>query len=148
MEICIVPYSEAYKAQVFSFTDRCFQELGKHFESDGRHSFYNDILQNFTAFWCLLANGTVAGTAALKDLGNGTAELKALYLEQKYQGRGLGTAAMEYVKAYYGNWKRFTLITPADKTGNVRFYTEKCGFSVTSAEMDGNVKVLRFVLER
>ena len=44
--------------------------------------------------------------------------------------------------------KKFTLITPIDKTENVRFYTEKCGFSIHSEEMDGNVRVVRFVLER
>lgn len=40
------------------------------------------------------------------------------------------------------------LITPIDKKENVKFYTEKCGFDIVSAEMDGNVKVVRFVLER
>ena len=31
---------------------------------------------------------------------------------------------------------------------NVKFYTEKCGFDIVSMEMDGNVKVARFVLEK
>ncbi len=29
------------------------------------------------------------------------------------------------------------MITPIDKTENVRFYTEKCGFAIHSEEMDG-----------
>ena len=28
-----------------------------------------------------------------------------------------------------------------DKTENIRFYTEKCGFEIQSVEMDGNIKV-------
>ena len=35
-----------------------------------------------------------------------------------------------------------------DKKENVKFYTEKCGFEIVSIEMDGNVKVARFDLER
>ncbi len=51
------------------------------------------------------------------------------------------------MKAYYSNWKKFTLVTPVDKGENVRFYTEKCGFMIGSIETDGNVAVYRFVLE-
>ena len=53
-----------------------------------------------------------------------------------------------YNAAFYSDWKKFTLVTPADKSENVRFYTEKCGFDIQSAEMDGTVRVVRFVLER
>lgn len=35
-----------------------------------------------------------------------------------------------------------------DKEENVRFYTQKCGFDIQEVEMDGNVKVYRFILER
>ena len=55
---------------------------------------------------------------------------------------------MNFAKTHYSYWNRFTLVTPADKTENVRFYTVKCGFEIKSVEMDGNVEVVRFVLER
>ena len=55
---------------------------------------------------------------------------------------------MGFAKSFYSNWKSFTLVTPVDKNQNVRFYTEKCGFDIDSEEMDGNVKVFRFILER
>ena len=47
MEVRLVPYSESLKESLFVFTDRCFEELGKKFEPDGRHGFrrierYND----------------------------------------------------------------------------------------------------------
>ena len=38
----IIDYSDEYKQSVFEFTDRCFAELGKRFEPEGRHGFYND----------------------------------------------------------------------------------------------------------
>ena len=50
----IVPYREIYKQSVFEFTDICFEELGKKFEPDGRHSFYNDIEKSFEVFYCVL----------------------------------------------------------------------------------------------
>ena len=53
-----------------------------------------------------------------------------------------------YDAAFYDDWSRFTLITPADKNENIRFYTEKCGFDIESTEMDGKVEMVRFVLER
>ena len=45
-EMRMVLYDRAYKQQVFDFTKDCFEELGKSFEPDGRHSFYNDIENN------------------------------------------------------------------------------------------------------
>ena len=49
---------------------------------------------------------------------------------------------------HYRGWKKITLVTPIDKKENIKFYTEKCGFDIVSIEMDGNVKVARFVLEK
>lgn len=66
----------------------------------------------------------------------------------KFQGRGIGTQAVQFVKTMHEDWKKFTLVTPIDKKENVRFYTEKCGFQVVSIEKDGNVELARFVSER
>lgn len=88
------------------------------------------------------------GCISCRELHPGIYEVGCLCVIPEFQGKGIGTAAMEFVKSYYADWRRFTLITPADKTENVYFYTEKCGFAVQSLEMDGNVKVVRFVLER
>lgn len=52
------------------------------------------------------------------------------------------------VTSYFDDWDKFTLVTPVDKKENVKFYTEKCGFDIVATEMDGNVKVARFVLGR
>ena len=66
----------------------------------------------------------------------------------EFQGKGIGTKAMEFAKSYYKDWKKITLVTPVDKSQNVKFYTEKCGFKIEGFEMDGSVKVYKFVLER
>ncbi len=88
------------------------------------------------------------GCVSCKCIEDGKYEVGCLCVVPEFQGKGIGTSAMEFVKAHYKDWTSFTLVTPADKTENVRFYTEKCGFAIQSIEMDGNVKVARFLLER
>ena len=75
-------------------------------------------------------------------------EITCLCIIPEYQGKGLGTQAVQFVKSLYEDWEKFTLVTPVDKKENVRFYTEKCGFRITSVEKDGNVELARFIMER
>ena len=95
----------------------------------------------------IVCDGRPVGCISCKALEKGIYEVGCLCVIPEFQGKGIGTAAMEFAKSYYQDWQRFTLITPADKSENVRFYTEKCGFAIQSAETDGNVKVVRFVLD-
>ncbi len=96
----------------------------------------------------ILYNGEPVGCVSCKQVEVGIYEVGCLCVVPEYQGKGIGTQAIKFVTSYYEDWTKFTLITPIDKTENVKFYTEKCGFDIVSAEMDGNVKVARFVLER
>ena len=73
-------------------------------------------------------------------------EIGCLCVIPEFQGKGIGTQAIEFVKEFYKDWEEFTLITPADKLENVKFYSEKCRFNIESTEKDGNVKVVRLVL--
>ena len=96
----------------------------------------------------ILSDEKPIGCISCKALGQGMYEVGCLCVIPAFQGKGIGTAAMEFVKSYYTDWKMFTLVTPVDKSENVSFYTKKCGFDIQSSELDGNVKVFRFVLER
>ena len=130
MEICLVPYSDVLKQQVFSFTDACFTELGKRFEPDGRHSFYNDIEDYFEVFYCLVSDEQVIGTVALKKLNDDTAELKALYLDKSYRGQGFGKCLIDIVikEAEMRVFKSIVLDSMKQYKDARRLY-EKCGFS-------------------
>ncbi len=101
-----------------------------------------------TPKFLIVCDGRPVGCLSCKEAGNGIYEVGCLCVVPEFQGKGIGTAAMEFARSYYHDWKKFTLVTPADKEENVRFYTEKCGFVIKSVETDGNVKVARFVLER
>ena len=96
----------------------------------------------------IVCDGKSVGCISCKTVESGIYEVCCLCVIPIFQGKGIGTAAIEFAKAYYNDWKKFTLITPVDKKENVRFYTEKCGFEIKDIEKDGNVKVARFVLER
>lgn len=86
MDVKLVSYEEQYRQSLFDFTDRCFTELGKKFEPQGRHYFYNNIPEAFEVFYCLVDRGDVIGTVALKKIDERTVELKALYLHKDYRG--------------------------------------------------------------
>ena len=96
----------------------------------------------------ILNNDRPIGCISCKESEKGLYEVGCLCVIPDFHGKGIGTAAVEFAKSHFTDWEKFTLVTPADKRQNVRFYTEKCGFRTVSAEMDGNVKVARFVLER
>ena len=96
----------------------------------------------------ILCDGRPVGCISCKEAEKGTYEVGCLCVIPEFQGKGIGTAAMEFAKSTFADWKKFTLVTPVGKSQNVRFYTEKCGFDIQSAEMDGSVKVYRFILER
>ena len=96
----------------------------------------------------ILCDDIPVGSISCKELRKGIYEVGCLCVIPEFQGKGIGTSAMGFVKSYYTDWKSFTLVTPADKSENILFYTEKCGFYIHSLEMDGNVTVARFVLER
>ena len=75
-------------------------------------------------------------------------EIGGLCIIPEYQGKGIGTQAIRFIKTFYEDCKKLTLVTPIDKKENVKFYTEKCGFHIESTERDGNVELARFVAER
>ena len=96
----------------------------------------------------ILNDGKAVGCISCRELEKGIFEVGCLCVIPEFQGKGIGTAAIEFAKSHYKSWKKITLVTPADKTQNVKFYTEKCEFRIDGFEMGGGVKVVRFVLER
>ena len=135
----IVIYNESLKDEVFVFTDRCFLELGKSFEPDGRHSFYNDIENEFDCFWCVLSEDKVTGTVAVKPFDDKTAELKAMYLSKELRGKGLGHKLLDIAVQYSKEkgYKRMVLDSMSKYESALRLY-EKYGFRRISRYNDNN----------
>ncbi|MCR4793590.1 MAG: GNAT family N-acetyltransferase [Ruminococcus sp.] len=98
--------------------------------------------------YIILCDNKPVGCISCKRLEMGVYELSCLCIVPEYQGKGLGTQAVRFIKTLYEDWKKITLVTPLDKKENVKFYTEKCGFHIVSIEKGGNVELARFVTER
>ena len=98
--------------------------------------------------YIILCDNKPVGCISCKKQEMGVYEITCLCIVPEYQGKGLGTQAVRYVKALYDDREKITLVTPLDKKENIRFYTEKCGFRIVSVETDGNVELARFVAER
>jgi len=96
----------------------------------------------------ILRGDRPVGAISVKEEGSGVYEIGCLCVIPEYQGKGIGTESVRFLLSYLDGWKRITLKTPADKEENVRFYTEKCGFSAGPMELDGSVPVIRFYMER
>lgn len=88
------------------------------------------------------------GAISVANRENGEYYLGCLCIIPEFQGKGIGTRAFKYMLDLYSDWNKVTLVTPADKEENIAFYTKKCGFKIDGTEMDGNVKVFHFLLER
>ena len=104
-------------------------------------------IKNYPKF-IILCDGSPVGCVSCKKIEERVYEVGCLCVIPKFQGKGIGTRAIEFVKSFYKDWDKLTLVTPIDKSENIKFYTEKCGFNIVSTERDGNVEVARFVLER
>ena len=98
--------------------------------------------------YIILCDHKPVGCVACKKLEMRVYEITCLCIVPEYQGKGLGTQAVQFVKDLYDDWEKITLVTPLDKKENVKFYTEKCGFRIVSAETDGDVVLARFAAER
>jgi len=88
------------------------------------------------------------GVISVENRGDGDYYLGCLCVIPQYQNKGIGIQAVKYMLDYYTDWRKITLITPEDKEENINFYTKKCGFIIDDTEMDGNIKVVHFLMER
>jgi len=131
-EVLLIPYSDWYKESLFEFTHRCFAELGKAFEPDGRHSFYNDISDSFASFYCLIKDDIVIGSVGIKKMNDEEAELKALYLDSEFRGMGYGKKLLNKAIESAGElgFKGIFLDSMSQYKDALRLY-ERSGFVMT-----------------
>ena len=95
----------------------------------------------------ILCDDKPVGCVSCHETGPQEYEIGCLCVIPEYQGKGIGTQAVRFVKDHY-DWKRLTLVPPLYKRENIRFYTEKCGFRIVGTEKDGNTELARFLMER
>ena len=98
--------------------------------------------------WIARVDGTVAGAVALKPLGNGTAELKRLWVRAPYRGlklgRGLARAAIEGARA--AGYRRVVLETLDFMTAAQALYADLGFREVAKGAAPANVRRLECTL--
>ncbi len=57
------------------------------------------LRQPSVSVWSLWEEGALLGCGALKDLGNGTGEIKSMHTREVLRGRGLGRRMLEHILA-------------------------------------------------
>lgn len=102
---------------------------------------------NFSKY-IVFCDRTPVGVISFENKGNGRYYIGCLCVIPAYQKKGIGLQAFRYMLSVCPDWKEITLVTPVDKEENLKFYTEKCGFKIGNAKMDGTVKVVQFYMER
>ena len=96
----------------------------------------------------ILCDNEPVGCVSCIKLENGLYEVGCLCVIPEYQGKGIGTQAIRFIKTFYEDWERINLVKQIEKKEYMKLYTEKCGFRIESNERDGNVELFRFVAER
>lgn len=93
-------------------------------------------------------DSTPIGVISVKNNGEGAYYIGCLCVIPEFQRKGIGHQLIKFMKTQYNDWKKIELVTPIDKEKNVRFYTEKCGFTIDNEEMDGSVKLYHFSMRK
>jgi GNAT superfamily N-acetyltransferase len=128
LTIEIVPF-EATHAEGFSaLVADTLREFG--FEQDPElDGDLDDPGGTYVALWIALAGGEVAGSVALRDLGDGAYKLKRMYLSPAHRGRGLGrrllATALDWARA---NDARVVRLDTAERMVAARRLYESAGF--------------------
>ncbi len=114
----IFPILRAYGfAPCLGTTDRDLADMDGHYLGGGGY------------FAVLEEGGRIVGTVALTDLGGGVCELRRMYLETVWRGRGLGFMLLEHAIAVARarGFRRVVLETAAVLVEAIAFY-QKAGF--------------------
>ena len=93
-ELTIRPYRADDHGSLMSFLERVYAGMGYSFLPDTRHVDIRNIddvyINNRGCFHVVDVLGEIHGSVGVRQLSEETAELKRLYLESAYRGKGLG----------------------------------------------------------
>ena len=101
----IVLFESNMQKDVEQFLDKCFVAVGIPYSPELRHADLADIENHYMkngCFWCLVDNGDVVGTIAIRilDHENKIVELKRMFVLPEQQGKGYGRLLLQTAIAY------------------------------------------------
>lgn len=88
-----------------------------------------DPAATYAALWVAVDNGSVVGSVALRDLGEGAVELKRMYLRPQQRGHGLGRQLLELALDWArGNGMRVVRLDTSERMVAAQRLYEAYGF--------------------
>lgn len=137
----ILEYSDKYKNDIFEMIlEIQQQEYSLPITEDDQPdlksigTFYQ---QNNGNFWVALFDNTVVGTIAVKNIGNGNAVIRKMFVKRAFRGKDIGVSHSLFMKliewSKEKNFKKLYLGTTPQFLAAHRFY-EKNGFIEIKAE--------------
>jgi len=128
LTIEIVPFEATHAEGFAALVAETLREFG--FEQDPElDGDLDDPARTYVALWIALAGGEVAGSVALRDLGDGAYKLKRMYLRPAHRGSGLGrrllAMALDWARA---NDARVVRLDTAEGMVAARRLYESAGF--------------------
>jgi GNAT superfamily N-acetyltransferase len=126
-------YLPSDQEEVIEFFRAVLAEMGFDFDLTARHKDLTNIANEYQAngglFLLARCNGRVIGTVALRQISDGTGELKRFFVRQRNQRMGVGTdllkRAIDHAKA--GPWSRLRLDTSHKSPAAIALF-KKHGF--------------------
>jgi len=128
LTIEVVPFEPTHAEGFAALVADTLREFG--FEQDPElDGDLDDPAGTYVALWIALAGGEVAGSVALRDLGDGAYKLKRMYLRSAHRGRGLGrrllATALDWARA---NGAVVVRLDTAERMVAARRLYESAGF--------------------
>lgn len=125
----IIEYKNEYRKKVIAlWIEICVKEFGFEDWQEDIKEMDNDIYKyNNGNFWIAINNDNeVVGTIALRNLGNGKACLKSLYVKRKYRKNGIAKALFDKLMEFtiLNNYKKIELDTYETFKHAIKFYQE------------------------
>jgi GNAT superfamily N-acetyltransferase len=129
-----VPFEASHAPAVLDVIGAVFREYAMTFDPSGFDADLTDIraayLQRGGRFWVLVDDGRVVGTVAGVDAGGGVCEVKRLYLQADYRGRGFGRALMQQVLDWAAaSGHRFVVAWSDERLRTAHAVYERLGFT-------------------
>jgi molybdopterin-guanine dinucleotide biosynthesis protein A len=128
LTIEIVPFEPAHALGFAALVADTLREFGFEHDPELDHDL-EDPVGTYVALWVALAGGDVAGSVALRDLGDGAYKLKRMYLRSEHRGRGLGRRLLATALAWaHANGARVVRLDTAERMVAARRLYESVGF--------------------
>jgi GNAT superfamily N-acetyltransferase len=124
----IVPFEPEHAQGFADLVVDTLREFGFEYDRELDRDL-DDPGATYVAFWIALVDGDVAGSVALRDLGDNAFELKRMYLRSEHRGRGVGkrllSTALDWARA---SGARTVRLDTSERMLTARHLYESAGF--------------------